>query len=171
MFSFAKLVAEIRNEIIHKIVVHKLKLMTEMIRKHINNDLEQIINVWYQSSKLAHPFLSSNFVEKVKSDMTNIYIPDSETWVYEVDNLIVGFISMIDNEIGGLFVLPNNQSNGIGTKLVDFIKKEHTELEVEVFEKNNIGRAFYDKYGFEIIKKYSHQESGNEVLRLKLICS
>lgn len=140
-----------------------------MIRKHKEQDLEQILNVWYQSSTQAHPFLSATFVEKVKSDMTNLYIPNSETWVFEVDNLVVGFISMLGNEIGGLFVLPNNHSKGIGTKLVDFIKKEHTELEVEVFEKNNIGRAFYDKYGFKRIKKFHHEESGNEVLRLKLI--
>ena len=84
--------------------------------------------------------------------MTNIYIPNSETWVYEIDNSIVGFISMLDNEIVGLFVLPNNHSKGIGTRLVDFIKKEHSDLEVEVFEKNLIGRGFYDKYGFKIIK-------------------
>jgi len=75
---------------------------------------------------------------------------------------------MIDNEIAGLFVIPKKQSRGIGTKLVDFMKKKHCELEVDVFEKNNIGRAFYDKCGFEIIKKYHHKESGNEVLRLKL---
>lgn len=139
-----------------------------MIRKHTSQDLEHIIDVWYKSSSLAHPFLSSSFVEKVKSDMTNLYIPNSDTWVYEIENSIVGFISMIDNEIGGLFVAPNNHSKGIGTKLVDFIKKEHSNLEVEVFEKNQIGRAFYNKYGFELIKKYSHEESGNEVLRLKL---
>ncbi|MEH6535553.1 MAG: GNAT family N-acetyltransferase [Psychroserpens sp.] len=139
-----------------------------MIRKHTALDLEQIISIWYESSTLAHPFLSSSFVEKVKSDMTNIYIPNSETWVYEIDNSVVGFISMIDNEIGGLFVLPNNHSKGIGTKLVNFIKKNYSELEVEVFEKNYIGRAFYDKYGFKIIKKYNHLESCNNVLRLKL---
>ena len=141
-----------------------------MIRKHTEQDLEQIINVWDKSSSLAHPFLNSTFVEKVKSDMTNLYIPNSETWVYEIDNSIVGFISMLDNEIGGLFVLPDNHAKGIGTRLVDFIKKEHSDLEVEVFEKNHIGRAFYDKYGFKKIKNYNHKESGNEVLRLKLKC-
>lgn len=140
-----------------------------MIRKHKEQDLEEIINVWDKSSALAHPFLSSNFVNKVKSDMTNIYIPNSETWVYEIENSIVGFISMLDNEIAGLFVLPNNHSKGIGTELVDFIIKEHSTLEVEVFEKNSVGRAFYKKYGFEKIKTYNHEESGNEVLRLKLI--
>lgn len=139
-----------------------------MIRKHKELDLKTIINIWEKSSALAHPFLSSAFVEKVKSDMTNLYIPNSETWVYEIENSIVGFISMVENEIGGLFVLPSNHSKGIGTKLVDFIRNEHSNLEVEVFEKNHIGRAFYNKYGFEKIKQYYHEESGNNVLRLQL---
>lgn len=139
-----------------------------MIRKHKEKDLEDIINIWYQASTLAHPFLDSTFVKKVEKDMRNIYIPNSETWVYEKNNSVIGFISMTENEIGGLFVLPNNHSKGIGTKLVDFISKVHKELEVEVFEKNIIGRAFYDKYGFKQIKKFTHTESNNEVLRLKI---
>ncbi len=138
-----------------------------MIRKHKEKDLEDIINIWCQASTLAHPFLDSTYVKKVEKDMRNIYIPNSETWVYEKNNSVIGFISMIENEIGGLFVLPNNHSKGIGTKLVDFISKVHKELEVEVFEKNIIGRTFYDKYGFKQMKKYPHTESNNEVLRLK----
>ena len=141
-----------------------------MIRKHKEEDLEQIINVWEKSSAVAHSFLNHQFVEKVKSDMTNIYIPGSATWVYEVDHTIVGFISMIDHEIGGLFVLPYHHSKGIGTQLVDFIKKDHSHLEVEVFEQNTIGKAFYAKYGFKEIKKYHHLESGHDVLRLRVRC-
>ena len=138
-----------------------------MIRKHTEKDIGVIMDIWIQASNLAHPFLDSTFVNKVKNDMRNVYIPNSETWVYEENNSVIGFIGMIGNEIGGLFVLSDNQSNGIGTKLVDFILHIHKELEVEVFEKNVIGRAFYDKYGFEQIKKYFHTESNNEVLRLK----
>jgi len=138
-----------------------------MIRKHKKQDLEQIMTVWLKSSTIAHPFLNKQFTEKVASDMRHLYIPDSETWVFEKDDVIVGFISMIENEIGGLFVLPENHSNGIGTTLVDFVAKENKVLDVEVFEKNAIGRAFYNKYGFKQIKQYVHEESGNLVLRLQ----
>lgn len=137
-----------------------------MIRKHTEKDLEAIIKIWYNASTLAHPFLETTFVEKVKKDMREIYIPNSETWIFEENNIIIGFISMLDNEIGGLFVLPNHHSKGIGTQLVNFVKKLHNELEVEVFEKNSIGRSFYDKYGFKLINQYTHTESNNEVLRL-----
>jgi putative acetyltransferase len=137
-----------------------------MIRKHTENDLDEIINIWYNSSTLAHPFLDSTFVEKVKKDMREIYIPNSETWIFEENNSPIGFISMLDNEIGGLFVMPNHHFKGIGTQLVNFVKKLHNELEVEVFEKNLIGRSFYDKYGFKKINQYTHTETNNEVLRL-----
>ncbi len=84
-----------------------------MIRKHTPEDLEQILTIWYESSTLAHPFLEMSYVEKVKDDMRNLYVPNSDTWVYIKKNTLVGFISMMGNEIGGLFVLPNNQSKGI----------------------------------------------------------
>jgi len=138
-----------------------------MIRKHTPKDLDTIMNIWQKASSLAHPFLDATFVEKVSHDMRTMYIPGSETWVFEEDSTIVGFISMIENEIGGLFVMPSYQSKGIGTKLVHFIKGFHEELEVEVFVRNATGRAFYDKYGFKLIKTFMHTPSNNEVMRLK----
>ena len=139
-----------------------------MIRKHQETDLEPILDVWHQASSLAHPFLDEAFVEKATKAMREMYIPNSETWVYEEEGKIIGFISMMGNEIAGLFVLPNHQSKGIGKQMVDFISDLHEELEVEVFRKNKIGRAFYDKYGFKIIKQFTHEDSGQEVLRMKL---
>jgi len=138
-----------------------------MIRKHTPKDLDVIMSIWLESSTLAHPFLDAIFVDQVNHDMRTMYIPNSETWVYEEDHTIVGFISMIENEIGGLFVVPNHHSKGIGTQLVNFIKEFHEELEVEVFEKNVIGRAFYDKYGFHLMNTYMHAPSNNKVMRLK----
>lgn len=138
-----------------------------MIRKREEKHNNEIINVWYEASSLAHPFLEADFVEKAKKDLRDIYIPNTETWVYEDNNAVIGFISMLGTEIGGLFVLPNNHFKGIGTQLVNFIKESHSELDVEVFEKNAIGRAFYEKYGFVQINKYYHAESKNEVLRLR----
>ena len=139
-----------------------------MIRKYKGEDIETILNIWNQASSLAHPFLDSSFVKKVEKDMRDVYIPDSETWVYEEDGTILGFISMLGNEIAGLFVLPEYHSKGVGTSLVNFIHNFHEELEVEVFEKNVIGRTFYEKYGFRPMKEYRDAASNYKVLRLKI---
>ena len=141
--------------------------LDSMIRKREEKDNNEIMNVWNQASILAHPFLEPDFVEKAKKDLRDVYIPNTETWVFEENSKVIGFISMLGNEIGGLFVLPNNHRKGVGTQLVNFINRLYPELEVEVFEKNVIGRAFYEKYGFTLIRRYHHADSNNEILRLR----
>ena len=139
----------------------------EMIRAYKNTDLESILTIWYEAQTLAHPFLSKEFVDKVKVMMKDLFIPNSKTWVYEVDGEVIGFIAMMNNEIGGLFVDPNKQSKGIGTLLVNFVKPKYDNLEVEVFKNNVIGTSFYRKYGFEFMRSYLHEETGEIVNRLE----
>jgi putative acetyltransferase len=105
---------------------------------------------------------------QAQRDLRKVYLPATETWVYEMDDDVVGFISMLNNEIGGLFVLPHFQGKGIGSALADFVASKFSVLEVEVFDKNFIGSAFYDKYGFKVVKNYFHNESNELVNRLRL---
>ena len=107
-----------------------------MIRKHREEDLEEILDIWNKASTLTHPFVEDAYVEKVKKDMREIYIPGSETWVYEEEGRVIGFNGMVGNEFGGLFIYPNHQSKGVGQELVKFIRAFHDELEVEVFKLN-----------------------------------
>jgi len=138
-----------------------------MIRKYKETDIENVIDIWYQASSLAHSFLDSVFVERVRKDLREVYLPNGETWVYTINNKVVAFISMVENEIGGLFVSPRNQSNGLGTSLVNYVNDIYKELEVEVFLNNKIGRPFYNKYGFKIIKEYIHEETQEGILRMR----
>ena len=138
-----------------------------MIRKYESMDSEKVVDTWHQAFCLAHPFLKAEFVEKVKIDMGNIYLPNSETWVYEEDETILGFVSMLDNEIGGLFIKPSHHGKGIGTQLVNYVHQFHQALEVEVFENNVIGIPFYNKYGFQLMKSYFHEETQQVMLRMR----
>lgn len=138
-----------------------------MIRKYNEKEIPTLINIWEQASTIAHPFLDTEFTQMVKKAMTEMYLPDSDTWVYHESNEIIGFISMIENEIGGLFVSPEHHSKGIGTSLVNHMKQFHKELEVEVFEENKIGRPFYEKYGFSVISEYIQEGTSQKVLRMR----
>jgi len=138
-----------------------------MIRKYNETEIPVLLEIWEAAALIAHPFLSTEFHEMVKKAMKDMYLPNSDTWVYEENGNIIAFIAMLNNEIGGLFVEPNQQSKGIGTSLVNQMAQLHDTLEVEVFEKNKIGRPFYEKYGFKVIKEYVMEETGQKVLRLK----
>ena len=138
-----------------------------MIRKYKEIEIPVLIEIWEKASRIAHPFLSEDFTQMVKKAMIEIYLPNSNTWVYENSKGIVGFISMKENEIGGLFVNPEQHSNGIGTSLVNHMKQFHETLEVEVFDENKIGKPFYEKYGFSVFKEYLMDGTNIKVLRMK----
>lgn len=47
-------------------------------------------------------------------------------------------------------------------------KYQATDLEVDVFKDNQVGRAFYEKVGFVFVEKKVHEETGFDLLRLLL---
>ena len=68
--------------------------------------------------------------------------------------------------MGAIFVLPKNHGEGIGKALMDQAHSLHKVLELEVFEENSIGRAFYERYGFVTLYRYLHEQSGHPIIRL-----
>ncbi len=138
-----------------------------MIRKIENTDIPVLMTIWDKAATIAHHFLSNEFHQVVKKAMEEMYLPDSETWVYKEYETILGFVSMMGNEIGGLFVDPNHQGKGIGSKLVSYVADMHSTLEVEVFEANKIGRPFYEKQGFKQMKSYLHEPTQENVVRMR----
>jgi putative acetyltransferase len=138
-----------------------------MIRVYKDTDFEEVLDVWSKSTVVAHPFMDEAFIQKERANVRDLYIPNTKTWVFLGQDGLDGFISMMGNEIGAIFVRPEKHGQGIGRALMDFVSQFHEVLEVEVFKDNKIGRAFYDKYGFEFIKKYIHEETGRAVLRMK----
>jgi len=138
-----------------------------MIRKYTEKEIPKLLEIWEAAALIAHPFLSTEFHEMVKKAMRDMYLPNSDTWVFEESGNIIGFIAMLNNEIGGLFVDPNQQAKGIGTSLVNHMNQFHDTLEVEVFEENKIGKPFYEKHGFKVIKEYIMEETNQKVLRMK----
>ena len=138
-----------------------------MIREYHDDDLDQLLEVWHRASEVAHPFLSEEFLAEERENIRNIYIPNTDTWVYDNAERVVGFISLMGNEVGAIFVLPDIQRQGIGRALMDLACERHDALELDVFVANPIGRAFYERYGFVQIGEHVHEGSGQPCLRLR----
>jgi putative acetyltransferase len=141
-----------------------------MIREYEERDLSELLAAWYSASQVGHPFLSEAFFEQERQNIATRYLPIAETWVYVLDGVVVGVISLVGNEVGGLFVDAKYHGQGIGRALMDKARSLRDVLELEVFEKNIIGRIFYDKYGFSQVGAYLHEETGFILLRLRLNC-
>ena len=139
-----------------------------MTRLYADADLPALLEAWHQASLAAHSFLSDEFLEKERSRIAEEWLPKSETLVYVTDGRVVGFLSLVDNEVGGLFVHPEFQGRGFGRALMDKARASRPYLELTVFEANSRGRAFYDVYGFEVVERVANGVEGHPELRLRL---
>ena len=94
-------------------------------------------------------------------------MPNSDTWVAEIEDEVVGFIALMGNEVGALFVHPCFHGQKIGKALMDKAQQLHGDLEVEVFKSNPLGRRFYDRYGYTHMEEKFHKPTGQHLLRLR----
>lgn len=90
----------------------------------------------------------------VESDIEFIY-------VYEKDNIIVGFIHIIeledDIEIINIVVRTDYRNQNIGSELINYIIQKKKNITLEVAIDNKEALSLYEKYNFKIIrirKKY-----------------
>ena len=138
-----------------------------MIREYREEDLGDLMEAWEAASASAHPFLPPEYVDEVRKSIPTLYLPNAETSVVEVDGRVVGFIALLGSEVGAIFVAPDYQGKGLGRALMDKAREEKGQLEVEVFLENEIGCAFYRRYGFEMIAEKTHEETGCGLLRFR----
>jgi putative acetyltransferase len=137
------------------------------IRQYSETDLESVLDSWEVATRLAHEFMTDEFIAQERKNVAEIYLPNTDTWVAEVDNEVKGFIALMGSEVGALFLQPECHGKGIGKALMDKARELHGNLEVEVFKENAIGRNFYAKYGFELLEEKVHEPTCQQVLRLK----
>lgn len=139
-----------------------------MIREYRPRDRPELLTIWYEAVQVAHHFWPADRFERERRQIRDEFLPIAETWVFEEKGRAVGFISMMECEVGGLFVAPGSQRKGIGKALLDHVRRLRDHLELDVFAENPIGRAFYDRYGFEIVEDRQEEATGLRVLRLRL---
>lgn len=137
-----------------------MKTPTISIRAYHEADIESVMSAWRDANALAHPFLSTDFVSTLEHAIRHTYVPMAETYVLEENGKVIGFIALLGNEIGGLFLAPSRHRRGYGKALIDHAVNLKGPLTVEVFRDNEIGRPFYEHVGFMFVAEEFHEASG-----------
>ncbi|MEG0134723.1 MAG: N-acetyltransferase [Cetobacterium sp.] len=131
-----------------------------VIRKLENKDINKIMSIWLESTIKAHEFIDKSYWENSYIIVRDVYIPMAETYVYEDNDEIKGFISIINKEfIGALFIDNHYQGKGAGTKLLEFVKNIYGKLTLAVYKDNIRSVEFYKKLGFKIIGEGPNEET------------
>lgn len=129
-----------------------------MIRKFQITDTEQVMEIWLTGNIDAHSFIPkeywlSNF------DMVREQLLQAEVYVFENEGSIQGFIGIQEDYIAGIFVKEEVRSAGIGKRLLDYIKENHSALTLNVYQKNRRAVEFYQREGFYILSEGLDEET------------
>ena len=136
-----------------------------MIIDYLTKYEEEVVDVFEHASKLNHSFLGHDWICNEIDLLRDVYLHEAVTYIYVENSRVVGFISVIEDEIGGLFVAPSSHRKGIGTQLIEYASSIHPIRRVEVFEKNVRARSFYEKVGFQEATSRVHP-SGERLLQM-----
>ena len=133
-----------------------------MIRILGDKDIDKVMKIWLETSKIAHNFIDASYwdnnYEKVKYE----YIPMGETYVYEEDKVVKGFICIINSEfIGAIFIENQYREFGIGTKLINYLKDRHDKLTLSVYKENINSVVFYKAKGFKVMAEDFNEETNS----------
>jgi len=130
------------------------------IRRYRPADNTPLSTIWYEASVQAHAFLGEERLSQQRALVQATYLPQAETWVACVDDTPVGFIGLIDDYVGGLFVSPAYQGKGIGAALLAHAFGLKGNLSLTVYAENRAAHRFYHHHGFHDVSRHSVDDEG-----------
>ena len=122
--------------------------------------INQLVEVWEESVKATHLFLTADGINEIKS-----YVPQAiknvETLLIATfDDTLVAFMGIENNKLEMLFIHPDKIGQGIGKKLLLKGIQEFNINEVTVNEQNPKAVGFYEHIGFKTYKRTDLDEAG-----------
>lgn len=114
-----------------------------------DRDLEQLAQLWLNGNLQAHSFIPAQYC---KNQFVNIkkMLPEANIFVYRNNETIIGFLGELDGYIAGLFVDMNYRNQGVGSRLINYLKQINDKLTLSVYVDNINAVNFYENKDFII---------------------
>ena len=132
-----------------------------MIRTLQSEDIEKVAEIWLDTNTKAHNFILAQYWQS-NFELVKEMFEQAEIYVYEYGNKILGFIGLNEEYIEGIFVSEEAQSQGIGKRLLDFVKERKKSLRLSVYKKNKRAINFYQREKFIIENESLDEDTGEK---------
>ena len=126
------------------------------------NLIKKLLNVWEDSVKATHHFLSDEEIKKIKE-----YVPQA---LSSISHLIIetdenenpiAFMGIEENKLEMLFIKNSQRGKGLGKQLLNYGIKKYGVNELAVNEQNPDAKGFYEHMGFKVYKRNELDDQGN----------
>lgn len=130
-----------------------------MITKFKIEQLDELMKIWLETNIDAHSFIPKEYWID-KAPLVKKLLPSSDIYVFKECNTIKGFIGVVENGyIAGIFINKEYQREGIGNKLIDYIKSKYENITLDVYNKNEKALNFYYKNNFKVLDSKIDEET------------
>lgn len=123
--------------------------------------INQLLEVWEDSVKSTHLFLSSDEIKSIKEyvpqalkEVSNLVIIEND------DNIPIAFMGIEGIKLEMLFIKNSERGKGLGKKLLNYGIENYNINEVIVNEQNLNAKDFYEHIGFKVYKRSELDEQG-----------
>lgn len=123
------------------------------IRRGAREDAPEIADVYLTSRRAAGACIprTAHTDADVREWFSSIVLVEHEVWVAERERRIVGVMVLRGDVMDQLYVRPEAQRRGIGTRLLEQAKRGRGRLRLYTFQSNDPAREFYETHGFTAI--------------------
>lgn len=143
-----------------------------ILRPYVAVDRDACLAIWRAASEAGHPFLTRADLDADQVLVRDIYLAKAAITLACDGEEPVGFIALIDDFIGGLFVQPAWHRRGVGRLLVNAASRQVGPLKVEVYAANTNAIRFYEVSGFVPTTERATDDRGrpHALIRLEQRC-
>ena len=134
-----------------------------MIRPFVESDIEELVRLWLESARTSHGFLPPSFWDEVEGNIRTLYLPMSDEIVLHIDDAsgaIDAFLAFSGTYLGALFVAPDAQGRGLGTRMFRIARRMHPDLTLTVYKDNARAVAFYERQGLAVLEERVESSTG-----------
>jgi GNAT superfamily N-acetyltransferase len=119
-----------------------------VLRHYAEANRDACLAIWRAASESGHPFLTRADLDSDQVLVRDIYLAKAAITLACNGEEPVGFIALIDDFIGGLFVQPARHRRGVARLPANAASRQVGPLKVEVYVANTNAVRFYEVSGF-----------------------
>lgn len=122
-----------------------------IVEKVIPENYSELLDVWENSVRATHDFISDEDIEFFKPIIIEQAFPAVSLRCVKSENgSILGFVGVHDSKIEMLFILNEVRGHGFGTLLLKHAIEKLNANQVDVNEQNPLAVGFYEHMGFKV---------------------
>ncbi|MDE5896411.1 MAG: GNAT family N-acetyltransferase, partial [Clostridia bacterium] len=148
-----------------QLIIKKARLdQTDEIHEIVSKTIKEIYSKYY-SDEVVDYFLELHNRDNILNDISK-----NNTYVIGCGAAVLGTGTINRNAVSKVYIAPNNQHEGVGTKLMDYLEREIIKNYSHVIIAASLPAAeFYRKRGYEFLRQAEHSVANGKLLSYSMM--